>query len=704
MKSFHKGTHPARKGTQDRRTNPTKLECSLLGTPISRRLGSYMHKTDIAKLAHVQCACYQIELLAPHQKPNIFSMPNIDFVVSAEFHVDKGPSLIHQYPAELPGIHNLQFLPELMIPDQIHKRDEDYTLFLLHRNTTTGQFQYKFDKGSCEKDPYFVYTIVNNLKDQNVKRGSIIKSLSIVTRLVYFKHFRPLLLICLDKYFGNNDVRVLAELYDSINVKNLDASQIQQSVIKKLLITSILDLPLNDKIYVDETFRNKLLGIKEINEDLFIRKDLSYNSIVTFNNMKIPIKVPIILLPDTIGDYLNPTDLNFKPNLINLLNASLATSYHNNELTIYGLLTPPIIILINAMLTGKKIIFMSYENSAGHIIDHVLLALKLITGGGVLTGLLTNYNIFPMIDVSKIDLLGECDSFLAGTINPFFKGNDNLWDLLYDLDTNEFHISSQLQETEYSRNSIISEDAKFLSNLQLSLFNYNDDLTTLQLIFRRHINEIIRVLLSLRNFHSGLPAHKQSTLLMDGVGYYWHSDTSKLLEMSCYQLISSKFQDLLYSNKFSYSLLLPKLSNELNLMIDLQHHLQKLNNVTLLSNSPQRINEREIWFNVLKYLISGKSLETFLLVTYLIPPNSSTSLQSSSSHGGNLTIFDKNKGIELLLLNLFNEDYQVKSNIVMILQELQDNFLCGWCLNNFIKSNYVYELAFEDLVQGSYVQ
>ena len=49
-----------------------------------------------------------------------------------------------------------------------------------------------------------------------------------------------------------------------------------------------------------------------------------------------------------------------------------------------------------------------------------------------------------MIDVSKIDLLEECESFIAGTINPFFKQNDRLWDLMYDLDNNEFILSSQL--------------------------------------------------------------------------------------------------------------------------------------------------------------------------------------------------------------------------------------------------------------------
>ncbi|ODV78571.1 putative spindle pole body interacting protein [Suhomyces tanzawaensis NRRL Y-17324] len=628
---------------------------------------------------------------------------NIEYIITAEFHIDKGPSLLHQYPSQLPGLQNLVFLPELMLPDQIHKREEDFTLFMLYRNTTTGEFQYLYNKATCEPEPYFLYTIVNNLKDSKFKRGSVIKSLSIITKLLYFKNFRPLLLICLDKYFGDNNLDIIKELYLAINVKNFKFSNSSSliSIIKKLLITSILDLPINDKIYYDESFRNKLMGINKnsiINQDLFIRKDLSFNSIIKFNNMNIPIKIPMVELPDTIGDYLNPTDLNFKPNLINFLSAKLVTTNLHNELTIYGLQTPPIIILINAILTGKKIIFLSYDNSSGYIIDYVLLTLKIISGGGILSGLLTNYNVFPIIDVSKIDLLEECESYIAGTINPFFKNNDKLWDLLYDLDSNEFHLTSQHPSDKDYKSSIISEDAKFLSNLQLSLFNYNDDLTTIQLIFRRHINEIIRILLSLKNFNNNFPSDspnskKKLTLLMDGIGYFWQSDSNKLLEISCYQLISKKFQDLLFDGKFSYNLMLPNLANELNLMIDLQYHLQSLNNI---SNNP-RVNEREIWFNFLKYLISGKSLEIFLLVTYLIPPNSATSLQSSSMHGGNLTIFDKNKGIELLLLNLFNQDDQVKSNIIMILQELQDNFLCGWCLDKFIKSNMIYEVAFEEL-------
>lgn len=72
-------------------------------------------------------------------------------------------------------------------------------------------------------------------------------------------------------------------------------------------------------------------------------------------------------------------------------------------------------------------------------------------------------------------------------------------------------------------------------------------------------------------------------------------------------------------------------------------------------------------------------------------------MQSSSVHGGSLTIFDKNKGIEILLINLFNQDDQVKLNVLMILQELQDNHLCGWCLDKFLKGNLIYEMALREL-------
>lgn len=40
----------------------------------------------------------------------------------------------HQYPAAISGDENM--LAELMLPDQAHKRSEDWTIFFLHKDTT----------------------------------------------------------------------------------------------------------------------------------------------------------------------------------------------------------------------------------------------------------------------------------------------------------------------------------------------------------------------------------------------------------------------------------------------------------------------------------------------------------------------------------------------------------------------------------------
>lgn len=620
-------------------------------------------------------------------------MKNVEYVITAEFHVDKGPAIIERIPREESfAIDELSFLPEVMIPDQIHKREEDYTLFILYRNKKTRKFQYLYEKGYCDECPFFLYTLVHNYKSEGVRRGSKIKSISMLTKLAYFKHFKPLLTICLNKYFPNNDLAYLEELYQGINKKNLKVSS-SISIIRGLLLTSIQDLPINETIYSNKKFRNQCLDNKgNENPELFIRKDLSFNSIIVFNKMHIPIKVPLIELPDTIGDYLNPTDLNFKQNLTNILNAKLATKVLASDLTVYNLDTPPLIVLINAVFLGKRILVMGYEKPAGEIIDVILLILKVVTGGGILGGLLTNYNIFPIMDVSKIDLLEKCDSYLAGTINPFLKNLNKLWDVLYDLDNNEIHLLDKIENSSSNtiKYSIITEDAKFLSSLQSSIFLYNDDLVTLQLMLRRHINELIRILLSLKNIDiQSFPSNRKASLLLDGVGYYWGNDENKLMEISCYQMVAKKFQSLLHSGKITYNLLLPNLANELNCIIDLHYYLQSLGDMAPL-------DERHIWLSVLNYLIGTTSQEAFLLITYLIPPASS-SISYSSVAGSSLLTFDKNKGVEILLLNLFNRDDQVKTLVHTILQEVRESTICGWCIDHFIRSNPFYQMAFEDL-------
>jgi hypothetical protein len=52
-----------------------------------------------------------------------------------------------------------------------------------------------------------------------------------------------------------------------------------------------------------------------------------------------------------------------------------------------GSLTPPIIILFNALITGKRMIFLGHNRPAGQVSSHVLAACALASGcGSVLRG------------------------------------------------------------------------------------------------------------------------------------------------------------------------------------------------------------------------------------------------------------------------------------------------------------------------------
>jgi hypothetical protein len=58
----------------------------------------------------------------------------IEYLVVAEFDINKGSSVKFQYPSPPPGSTD-GFLAEMMLPDGVHQREEDWTVFFLNRPT-----------------------------------------------------------------------------------------------------------------------------------------------------------------------------------------------------------------------------------------------------------------------------------------------------------------------------------------------------------------------------------------------------------------------------------------------------------------------------------------------------------------------------------------------------------------------------------------
>lgn len=160
---------------------------------------------------------------------------------------------------------------------------------------------------------------------------------------------------------------------------------------------------------------------------------------VVYNGIPIPIKVPVAISPETVGDF----------SLIKLIQtfsephakSPQAFPLHSH-LTTGGAFTHPIFVLVNAMLTQKRVIFLGYNRPSGEVAEAVLAACAL-TSGGILRGF--TRHAFPYTDLSKIDDLLKVPGFIAGVTNPTFENHPEWWDVLCDIPSGRVKISSRIE-------------------------------------------------------------------------------------------------------------------------------------------------------------------------------------------------------------------------------------------------------------------
>lgn len=89
---------------------------------------------------------------------------SVDYLLVAEFDIDKGPTLAHQYPSELSS--NVTQLAELMLPDQMHVRTEDWTIFFLR----ASEMAETAERPGSDGHPLYVLNLVTTKHDTGMKR------------------------------------------------------------------------------------------------------------------------------------------------------------------------------------------------------------------------------------------------------------------------------------------------------------------------------------------------------------------------------------------------------------------------------------------------------------------------------------------------------------------------------------------------------
>ncbi|KAL8860225.1 MAG: hypothetical protein Q9178_003196 [Gyalolechia marmorata] len=420
---------------------------------------------------------------------------HVEYILVASFHVDRGPIMEHQYPGAISGDENM--LAELMLPDQAHVRKQDWTIFFLHKDTSeddekeeeaeeslgegktlnghttdneeesrkaasgngsvpkTLQEQEEIEGG--EGPPLiYVLNLVNTKQDTTAKRGAVVKAMAICTRHSFLHIYKPLLLLALEEYFRAPFPETLAALYDAVNLMDLslmprltvlERNILQASDTKDLFIEKFEQMI---KQKTAEDSKSKELPAPESPERggtessrlaarySAPRDTHEFESRVIYNQIPIPIKIPTSTSAETVGDF----------SLIKLIQA-FSTPHASSpqpflihpHLTTGGAYTHPVNVLVNAILTQKRVIFLGHNRPSGEVAEAVLAACALASGG-VLRGF--TRHAFPYTDLTKIDELLNVPGFIAGVTNPAFANHPEWWDLLCDLPTGRMKISNKL--------------------------------------------------------------------------------------------------------------------------------------------------------------------------------------------------------------------------------------------------------------------
>ncbi|TVY16461.1 Protein mesA [Lachnellula arida] len=434
---------------------------------------------------------------------------HVEYILVASFDIDKGPIMEHQYPVAITGDEHM--LAELMLPDQAHVRNQDWTIFFLHKDTSQEEEEAELKEArrqrrqrrkdraaglldeddveteeeaelgessgedSDDSEPeggegpplIYVLNLVNMKQDKMVKRGAVVKAMAICTRHPFLHIYKPLLLLALEEYFKSPHPATLALLYEAVNTMDLSLMP-RLSLLERYL----LQASDNKDLFVEKF--EQMIQIRmaedrgEAPEDIATmaesperRPDLTrigtkqhvvahsqysvprdtheFEARVMYNGIPIPIKVPVAISPETVGDF----------SLIKLIQTFAGPHAKSPQpftphphLTTNGANTHPIIVLANAILTQKRVIFLGHNRPSGEVAEAVLAACALVSGG-ILRGF--TRHAFPYTDLSKIDDLLKVPGFIAGVTNPTFENHPEWWDVLCDLPTGRMKISTRIE-------------------------------------------------------------------------------------------------------------------------------------------------------------------------------------------------------------------------------------------------------------------
>ena len=155
---------------------------------------------------------------------------------------------------------------------------------------------------------------------------------------------------------------------------------------------------------------------------------------VCFEQATIPMRVPLYLFPEEVGEYSLTQLLTTFGHARHALQGPMHPHLHSN-----GAYTHPLTVLFNALLSCKRVLLIGRGVPAHVVVEQVLAACAFASGcGTVLRGWISR--AVPYATLADVDALASGGGFVAGTKNPRMAELD-VWDVLCDCDTGCITVS-----------------------------------------------------------------------------------------------------------------------------------------------------------------------------------------------------------------------------------------------------------------------
>ncbi|KAI8884579.1 spindle pole body interacting protein [Backusella circina FSU 941] len=392
---------------------------------------------------------------------------HVQYILLAEFDIDKGASLKYQYPNDTGTDEHI--LSELMLPDGAHLRAEDWTIFCLNQMIPDPEQE---TDNSDEKPLLYVLNLVRTKHDATARRGARVKAMAICTGHQYLHIYKPILLLAMEKYFENPCIEILESLYQAVNSMDLSRMprltwherQILRASDNKTMFEEMfmdenkadhdeemnimLESPTNQLrrgTYIDLASGNVREKIPSLSKDRHF-----FETKIEYEGIHLPIKIPLTINPEEVGDF----------SVIKLITTFTPTTGfpgspnpHHPHLDSNGGSTHPIMLLVNALLTQKRVVFLGHGHPSGEVANYVLAACALGSGcGTVLKGF--TERAFPYTNLTSVDDLLKCPGFIAGVTNPTYEEHTSWWDVLCNISTGKITVSKDVDAITTKRHSL----------------------------------------------------------------------------------------------------------------------------------------------------------------------------------------------------------------------------------------------------------